>query len=562
MENTNLTDVDKGADITATSGDAKVDNVKVDGAESDAINVKAENGNVTISNTEVNDVTDGTAITATGNNVTLSNTNLTDVNKGADINATTGDAKVENVKVTNATDDALDVNASNGNADVSGVTLTNATGDNGLNVNSQTANVDNVTVEGGKGENAVNVNTKGDAKVSNVNMTGYTGTGVNANSENGNVEVTNTTATGGNGTAVKVNAPNGTGTVSGTVLDNYTGNSTIVNAANATVTKTNISGNSNVTNPVANGTQSSHIDPVKYDADKAFNIPESSSSTPEYSINMPKDATGDLVVMVDGKEARRATLKDGQATVKVPELANGDHNITVQYTGDSNYAAISKNITHKVTRKDVTISAPGAKINLVIGGAYSVTLKDSNGNVLAGKTVTLTINGKSYTATSGANGVAKFSLNKAALKSAGGKTVNVKFAGDSTYNPTTATAKITAVKDKPRITAKSVKKTYKNSKNKKIKITLKTSNKKIKIKGKFKVKVKVNKKLKGSKGKKLKKGYTFKVNFNKKGIGYITLKAKQVYGFKKGTTYKFTVTVKGNSLYKAVTKKNIKMKVK
>ena len=134
------------------------------------------------------------------------------------------------------------------------------------------------------------------------------------------------------------------------------------------------------------------------------------------------------------------------------------------------------------------------------------------------------------------------------------------FAGDSTYNPTTATAKITAVQDKPIITAKSVKKTYKKSKTKKIKITLKTSNKKA-IKGKLKVTLKVNKKLTGKIGKKLKKGYTFKVNFNKKGIGYITLNAKQVKGFKKGT-YKFAVTFKGNALYKAVTKKNIKMKIK
>ena len=134
------------------------------------------------------------------------------------------------------------------------------------------------------------------------------------------------------------------------------------------------------------------------------------------------------------------------------------------------------------------------------------------------------------------------------------------FAGDDVYQASSAVAKITVKKENVKLTVKSVKKTYKKAKTKKIKITLKNSKNKV-IKGKFNVILKVNKKLKGSAGKKLKKGKVYKVIFNKKGIGYITLKNKQVKGFKKGT-YKFTVTFKGNSIYNKATKKNIKMKVK
>ena len=72
--------------------------------------------------------------------------------------------------------------------------------------------------------------------------------------------------------------------------------------------------------------------------------------------------------------------------------------------------------------------------------------------------------------------------------------------------------------------------------------------------------LKVNKKLKGRIGKKLKKGKVFTVKFNK-GIGKIVLKSNQVKGFKKGT-YKFTINYGGSSIYNAVIKKNIKIKIK
>ena len=183
-----------------------------------------------------------------------------------------------------------------------------------------------------------------------------------------------------------------------------------------------------------------------------------------------------------------------------------------------------------------------------------------NENIKSHAGIFITINGQKVTATTDANGVATFTLTKALLKSSGIKTVNIVFAGDDVYQASSAVAKITVNKENVKLTVKSVKKTYKKAKTKKIKITLKNSKNKV-IKGKFNVILKVSKKLKGSVGKKLKKGKVFKVKFNKKGIGYITLKNKQVKGFKKGT-YKFTVTFKGNSIYNKATKKNIKMKVK
>ena len=481
---------------------------------------------------------------------------MTNVDKGAEITANNGDVKVQEINVVNATDDAVTVKADNGTADVSGIGLTNITGDNGLKVESETAVVDDVTVNGGSGENAVSVETTGDAKISNVDMTNYNGTGVDAKSGEGNVDVANTTATGGEGTAVKVDAEKGNATVSGTELDNYTGKSAEVTAANATVTNTSISGG-NATRPDVNSTETpAVVDPVVVSPDTAFDVPETGSSSPVFSIEMPKDATGQFIVKIDGKEVGRQNLTDGKASISVSNLDNGNHNVEVEYTGDANYAPISKSTSITVTRKDLTINAGDAAYVINYGGVYSVTLSSK----VAGQKVTFNINGQTVTATTDASGAAKITLTKAILNSAGVKTITVKFDGDGDYNPAIATAKITVNKEATKIAGKSVKKTYKKSKTKKIKITLKNSKNKA-LKGKFKIVLKVNKKLKGKIGKKLKKGYAFTVKFNKKGVGIIKLTNKKVKGFKKGT-YKFTVTYKGSALYKKATKKNIKMKVK
>ena len=179
-----------------------------------------------------------------------------------------------------------------------------------------------------------------------------------------------------------------------------------------------------------------------------------------------------------------------------------------------------------------------AKIYVInYGGKYSVTLKDESGKVVAGKTVTLTLNGKEYKATSDANGVATFSLTKSMLKSSGVKTVTVKFAGDNNYVGSTATAKITVNKEAVKILK--AKKTYKFKKST---ITLKDN------KGKAMKKVKVTLKLSGKKinGKK-----KITAKTNKKGVVTFKLGKKLT----KKTKVKYTITYKGNAYYKKVTKK-------
>ena len=80
---------------------------------------------------------------------------------------------------------------------------------------------------------------------------------------------------------------------------------------------------------------------------------------------------------------------------------------------------------------------------VVNGYDYSVTLKDKNGNVLSGKKLIFTFNGKSYTRTTNSKGVASLTINNV---KAGSYTIGVIFEGDELYENSSLSTKITVSK--------------------------------------------------------------------------------------------------------------------
>ena len=223
---------------------------------------------------------------------------------------------------------------------------------------------------------------------------------------------------------------------------------------------------------------------------------------------------------------------DAKGVALLPFALNkgGTYNVEVFYLGDDDYRG--SDASAKITiEKIATKTTAAAKTYLATAKtkSFSATLKDAKGNVLANKKVTFTVNGKTYTATTNAKGVATVKL---ALTAAKTYTVTIKFAGDGVYAASTVSAKVTLNKEKTKITAP--KKTFKRTaKTKKVVITLKNS--KGKAIAKKKITLTVNK-----------KKYTVKTN--KK--GQATFKVKLT---KKGTK-KYTVKFAGDSQYKAVKK--------
>ncbi|WP_407376507.1 lectin like domain-containing protein [Methanobrevibacter sp.] len=167
------------------------------------------------------------------------------------------------------------------------------------------------------------------------------------------------------------------------------------------------------------------------------------------------------------------------------------------------------------------------------GDKLTITLKDTNGNVISDAPLSVKLNGKTSILVTDSNGRDSMNVNLVP------KTyyAHISFEDNGYYTSAHTTVKITIKKATPKLTAK--KKTFK-TKSKKYTVTLKNNL------GKAMKKVKVTVKVKG-------KTYTAKTNSK----GKATFKLKLT---KKGT-FKATVTYKGNKYYNKVTKK-VKITVK
>lgn len=225
---------------------------------------------------------------------------------------------------------------------------------------------------------------------------------------------------------------------------------------------------------------------------------------------------------------------------------NTTGNITNETTSGNTTSGNNTNATGGNTTEDNTTVVPttvgtkltASNVNMVYnGGKYLVvTLKDKNGNVLAGQRISIKLNGKTYTRTTNSKGQASLALSLVPKT----YTATINFAGKDKYTKSSTTAKIVVTKATPKLTA--TKKTFKiKTKTKKYTVTLKTN------KGKVMKNTKVTLKVKG-------KTYNAKTNSKGKAMFKITKLTK------KGT-FKAVVKYGGNKYYKALSK-TVKIVVK
>lgn len=130
-------------------------------------------------------------------------------------------------------------------------------------------------------------------------------------------------------------------------------------------------------------------------------------------------------------------------------LANSNvYTCAISFVGDESYNACPLTITKlTVNKKKTTISASSKTFKVKTKTkTVSVTLKtvkntyDGKTYLYKGKKLTLTVNGKTYSAKTNAKGVAKFSLK---LTKKGKYTAKIKFSGDATYKASNKSIKIT-----------------------------------------------------------------------------------------------------------------------
>ena len=144
-----------------------------------------------------------------------------------------------------------------------------------------------------------------------------------------------------------------------------------------------------------------------------------------------------------GNTYKKTTNAKGVVGLKITKGLGYTYKLTYKYAGSNYFAPSSGSVNIKV-KKATTLTGP-ASTKIIKGNAYKVTLKDSDGKLLAGQKITFTFNGKVYNRTTNSKGVANLTI-----KAAAGKTykLSYKFPGTSYYNRSSSKTINLAVKMK------------------------------------------------------------------------------------------------------------------
>ena len=139
------------------------------------------------------------------------------------------------------------------------------------------------------------------------------------------------------------------------------------------------------------------------------------------------------------------TDKDGKAGLQINLAKSTAYTYAIAYLGDDEYNAsfaVSKlNLVKKpitLTPKKTSYTFTASAKNKYVEATLSSIKNPYDGKMYLsqGKKVTLTINGKTYTATAGKNGDIKFNIGSTTKK--GTYKVTIKYAGDGTYEAGTS----------------------------------------------------------------------------------------------------------------------------
>lgn len=137
-----------------------------------------------------------------------------------------------------------------------------------------------------------------------------------------------------------------------------------------------------------------------------------------------------VILTYNGKTYNKTTNSKGIVSIKITGTVAKTYKLTYKFAGDDYYKASSGSVSLKVK---MATKLTGAS-TVVKGNKYSVTLRNANGKALSKRTVSFTINGKTYKKTTNAKGVASL---KISLKSPKAYDMKVRYAGSSYYGAST-----------------------------------------------------------------------------------------------------------------------------
>lgn len=143
----------------------------------------------------------------------------------------------------------------------------------------------------------------------------------------------------------------------------------------------------------------------------------------------------------NGQSIVTYTDENGYATVKLTAVTAGTYTVLIKFAGTSScYYETSITKTIKVVRESTKLSVPDVTFSKTDAKQVVAELKSKSDNPVNGAKVTLTVNGKTYTATTDSLGIATFTID---LNKIGTYTATTKFADSRFFAATSTTSKIT-----------------------------------------------------------------------------------------------------------------------
>ena len=156
------------------------------------------------------------------------------------------------------------------------------------------------------------------------------------------------------------------------------------------------------------------------------------------TVNVSSDATGDVIITVDGKNYTVAIV-DGKAVKTIADLKANNYTVTVKYAGDNNYNPnqnTTKFTVSKISDYNLNITVPG---DVKVGEDAVIIVnvpKDASGNV------TVSVGKDVYNAVI-SNGSVKVVVSGL---DAGNYSVVASYDGDNNYKASNSTAKFNVAK--------------------------------------------------------------------------------------------------------------------
>ncbi len=237
-----------------------------------------------------------------------------------------------------------------------------------------------------------------------------------------------------------------------------------------------------------------------------------------------------VTIKVGTKTYKKKTNKNGVVKLKIKLSKKKTYKVTIKSPKTSQYYAKTKMSKITITALKQKITSADKKYLPQAGVYYRIALKDQNKQVIKGKKVKFTINGKTYDAKTNQKGVAQFKID---IDKEGNYTLKITSPKTNQYRAISKTNKITIEKGIPSLT--SYDRTFANGTNNEYSIYLKDYAGKALANGKISYTLNSN---------------TYSATTDSNGIAKININLNEA------KDYPLTIKFLGNTKNKAIAKTN------